>query len=119
MERVKYITHKWMQILLLDFSYCGADDAQKTMDIAKRLIRAESESSLLILTDVTGARYNLETVEKLKDFANGNKPYVKASAVIGLDGMKKIIYNAVRIFSGRNIPAFDDVEKAKEWLIKQ
>jgi hypothetical protein len=35
MERVKYITHKWMQILLLDFSYCGADDAQKTMDIAR------------------------------------------------------------------------------------
>ena len=94
-------------------------EAQKTVDSAKRLIRSESESSLLILTDVTGARYNLETVEKLKEFANGNKPYVKASAVIGLDGMKKIIYNAVKKFSGRNIPAFDDTEKAKEWLIEQ
>jgi hypothetical protein len=119
MERVRFITHQWRQILLLDFSDCGVDELLKAMDSAKKLIRAEGQSSLLILTDVTAARYNLEVVEKLKEFTNGNKPYVKASAVVGLDGMKKIIYNAVTKFSGRNIPAFDDIENAKQWLIEQ
>ena len=118
-ERVKFIQHKWRQLLLLDFSCCSVHEAITTINDAEKTIRAQPQSSVLILTDVTDARYNLEVIEKLKQFADGNTPYVKASAVVGLDGLKKIVYNAVVMFTGRRLPVFEDVEKAKDWLIEQ
>lgn len=119
MRRIKFIVHNWRQILLLDGSYCTVDEAVKSIDEAKEVIRSQPESSLLILTDVTGAKYSLEVIEKLKEFAAGNKPYVRASAVVGLDGLQKVVYNAVSLFSKRTFPVFDDVDKAKDWLIEQ
>lgn len=119
MERVKFINHKWRRILLLDGSHCTVDEALSSIDEAKEVIRSQPEASLIILTDVTGARYNLEVVEKLKEFTAGNKPYVRASAVVGLDRFQKVFYNAVALFSRRTFPVFDDIEKAKDWLIEQ
>jgi hypothetical protein len=52
----------------------------------------------------------------MKEFAAHNKPYVKASTVVGITGLKKIIYDAVLMFSKRNISTFDSIDPAKEWL---
>jgi len=119
MERVGFIIHQWRQILLLDFSHCSADEAINIIDGAKEVIRSQPHSSILILTDVTGAKYDLKVIEKFKEFTSGNKPYVKASAVVGLDEFQKVVYNAATLFSKRNLPLFDDIEKAKDWLIGQ
>jgi hypothetical protein len=55
----------------------------------------------------------------LKEFTRHNKPYVIAAAVVGITGLKQIIYNAVLKFSGRNLVAFDSVDRAKDWLAGQ
>jgi len=79
----------------------------------------EPPNSVLTLTDVTDAKYNLEVIEALIEFTKGNKPFVKAGGVVGLDSLKKAIYNSVMHFSGRNLLAFDDIEKAKDWLVEE
>ena len=119
MKRVKYIFYKGRQILFLDFSGCSVEDFPIIIKEAEKLIRKEPENSVLTLTDVTGAKYNIGVTEKLKEFTKGNKPFVKAGAVVGLDALKKIIYNSVMHFSGRNLLAFNDIEKAKDWLIEE
>ncbi len=119
MKRVKYIYHNGRQILFLDFSGCNVEDFHITIKEAEKLIRAEPPNSVLTLSDVTGAKYNLEVTQALKEFVKGNKPFVKAGAVVGLDALKKIIYNSVMHFSGRNLLAFDDIEEAKDWLVEE
>jgi hypothetical protein len=119
MNRIKFTTHEWRQILLIDWSHCTPDEVINLIDEAKEIIRSQPNSSLLILTDVTGAKYNMEVIEHLKEYTAGNKPYVKASAVVGLDGLQRTVYNAVTLFSKRKFTLFDDIEKAKEWLIAQ
>ena len=119
MGKVRFIHHRGKPILFLDFSHCSTDEVFKTIDEAKQIIRTQPQKSVLTLTDVTNTKYNMETTQAMKELANGNKPYVKAGAVVGIDGLKKIIYEAVTRFSGRNIPVFDDVEKAKDWLVEQ
>jgi hypothetical protein len=119
MKRVKNIFHKGRQILFLDFSGCSVEDFPIIIKEAEKLIRVEPENSVLTLTDVTGAKYNIGVTEELKEFTKGNKPFVKAGAVVGLDALKKIIYNSVMHFSGRNLLAFNDIEKAKDWLIEE
>ncbi len=119
MKRVKYIYHNGRQILFLDFSGCNVEDSLKTIEEAKKLIREEPPNSVLTLTDVTGAKYNLEVTQALKEFVKGNKPFVKAGAVVGLDALNKIIYNSIMHVSGRNLLSFDNIEKAKDWLVEQ
>jgi hypothetical protein len=116
MDRIRFISHNGKQLLFLDFSSCKADEALKTISEAKKIIQDQPENSLLILTDVTDGRFNTLVTDAMKEFVAHNKPYVKASAVVGITGLKKIIYDAVLIFSKRNISTFDSVEAAKEWL---
>jgi hypothetical protein len=113
------IDHKGKEIVYLDFSDCNVDEIFQTIEMAEKIIRIQPLNSVLTLTNVSGARYNTEVIQALKEFAKGNGPFVKAGAVIGIEGLKKILYVAITSFSERNLPAFDDIEKAKDWLIDQ
>ncbi len=116
-ERVKFIKHQDRDILYLDFSNSKTDQVLKIIEDAKEVIRTKPEKSILTLTDVTNARFNDAVGESMKQFAAHNKPYVKAGAVIGITGLKKIIFGAVMAFSKRNLESFDDIEEAKRWLV--
>ena len=116
-ERVKFLTHKEKEILLLDFSNSRADEVLKIIEDAKRVIKSRPQSSLLTLTDVTNARFNEEVGQGMKEFTVHNKPYVKAGAVVGITGLKRIIFGAVMAFSQRRLESFNDREDAKRWLI--
>jgi hypothetical protein len=120
MERTRFIEHRGERILLLDYSGV-TDPAEALEEIAKSraLIATQPPKSLLTLTHVRGARYNREIVTAMKELAAHNKPYVRAGAVVGLAPLHRIVYQAVMKFSGRNIPAFDDLEEARDWLVAQ
>jgi hypothetical protein len=95
------------------------DEVFEVIEMAEKIIRVQQHKSVLTLSDVTGTHYNRDVIQALKEFAHGNKPFVKAGAVIGIDGLKKIVYDAVMKFTGRNLPSFHDVQKAKDWLVEQ
>ncbi len=116
-ERVKFINHGGRDILFLNFVDCSANDVLQIIDEAKHVIGTQPEGSLLTLTDVTNARFNEVVTERMKDFTTHNKPYVKAAAIIGISGIKKIIFEAVMMFSRRKIHIFNDINEAKVWLI--
>jgi hypothetical protein len=116
-ERVKFIKHGGRDILFLNFVDCSANDVLRTIDEAKQVIGKQPEGSLLTLTDVTNARFNEVVTERMKDFTTHNKRYVKAAAIIGLSGIKKIIFEAVMMFSRRKIHIFDNIIEAKDWLV--
>ena len=119
MKRLRLIKHRGREILFLDFSSCSPDEVFEVIEMAEKIIRVQKHNTVLTLSDVTDTRYNRSVIHALKEFVNGNKTFVRAGAVIGIDGLKKIVYDAVIKFSGRNLPAFDDVEKAKDWLAEQ
>jgi hypothetical protein len=118
-KRVQVIDYKDKEIIYLDFSDCNVDEILEIIEMAKKIIRVQPLNSVLTLTNVSGTRYNREVIQVMKEFANDNKPFVKAGAVVGIDGLKRIVYDAIMRFSERNMPAFDDNEKAKDWLVKQ
>lgn len=119
MERVSFITHDGREILLLDFSGTKPSDAMAIIEHAMDVISSRPENSLLTLTDVTDIRFNDDLSRKMKEFTVHNKPCVKAAAVVGVTGLKRIIFNAVIAFSRRNLTTFGDRETAKRWLAKQ
>jgi hypothetical protein len=116
-ERIQFINHRGKEILLLDFSNSEADEVLQIIHQATVLIGTKAEHSLLTLTDVTNARFNEAVGEGMKNFTLHNKPYVRAGAVVGITGLKRIIFGAVMAFSQRKLLSFDDREQAKAWLI--
>lgn len=116
MQRVKYISHRGKQILLHDLSACEPADLIASLETGKRLIEGTPFGSVLTLVDVSNTRYNREVAAAIKGYAAANKPYVRASAIVGLDGIKEVLLNAVILLTRRKFSVFDDVESAKDWL---
>lgn len=118
-HRIKFIEHKGKKILHLDFSQARPDEVIRIIRAAKDVIASQPSKSIRTLTDVTDLKFNTDAAEAMKEFATHNTPFVEKAAVVGVTGLKRIIYNAVVKFSGRDLVAFDSHGEAKDWLANQ
>lgn len=120
MQRTRFIEHQGHRILLLD--YAGVRDPDETLSSireSKETVARQPPKSLLVMTVVRDARYNAAVLQGMKELAAHNAPYVKASAVVGMSGLHRIAYQAVILFSKRNIRVFDSEAEALDWLVTQ
>lgn len=119
-QRVRFVEHRGQRILFIDFSGLqAADDILREMAVARDIIRSQAPSSMRVLTDVKGARYTPPVMDAMKEFTAGNKPYVRHSAVSGMERVHRVLYRAVLLFSRRSIEIFETLDEAKDWLVKQ
>jgi len=119
MERVSFIEYKGKKFLYMDVSNLDAREMLENIANAKKIIRSQPEKSVFVLTDVTGMRFDSEVTTAMKEYVAGNKPYVVASAVVGVTGLKMIVVNSIMKFAGRKLVLFDTIEQAKDWLVQQ
>lgn len=119
MERLQLLSREGKEVLIIDVSACLVPEALQVIKQAEPLIRKRSSKSLRTLTDVTNSRYTKEWVDAVKVFADGNEPFVVASAVVGVTGLGQVLLGVVQTFTGRAIKPFPDRESALQWLVKQ
>ncbi|MGD1149189.1 MAG: hypothetical protein ABR961_14705 [Thermoanaerobaculaceae bacterium] len=120
MERVQFITHRGAKILRVDLS--ATPSVEKNIEVlnrAKAIIGTQPPGSVLLLTDVTKAHFNARGVAEFKEYSTFNTPYLKASAVLGIVGIYKVIYEAIVRVTGRNIVCFDTEAQALDWLAER
>jgi hypothetical protein len=120
MERTRFIEHRGKKVLLLD--YTGLRHPAETIgeiDKSKRFVSKHPPKSLRVLTDTTDAHYDSAVVQALKELAAHDEPYVFASAVVGVVGLKKVVLTGVNMFSKRKIVMFDTRDQALDWLVEQ
>lgn len=82
-------------------------------------IRKQPPLSVLTLTNITNMHFNNEIKDLFQEFIKGNKPFVKAGAVVGLSGLQQILYNSLMKITGRNIKSISTLPAAKDWLAMQ
>ncbi len=113
-ERVRTIEHG---IVLLDFSYVTDADAERhRAEEARRLISAQPVGQALVLTDVTGSTFDQRTIEDLRKLVEANRPYVKASALVGLSAITRVVFRALMALTRRDIKTFETRAQAIEYL---
>jgi hypothetical protein len=110
------VNHKGKDVFIVDASNCLTDEAAAVFNDAINKIKQMPAKSVLVVTDTTGAVYNTDSSEVTKKYSAGISPYVKASAVVGADNMKKIMISTLRIITKRDIRAFDTRAEALDWL---
>ena len=116
MDRARFIEHRGKKIFLLDCSDATIEEINAIADECARQVRVQPPNSVLTLTVAGGGKFSPDTIQKLKELTKGNKPYVKASAVVGITGLYKVVLSAVSLFSERRFHMFDEVEEAKDFL---
>lgn len=130
-DRVKFIDYKGRKILYLDFSDAMSEEVLDTIEKIEEVITAQPEHSILLLSNAKNARFNLRVIEVLKDLTKKTRNYVKKGAVVGIEGLQAIIYDALVKFWKSMAPSlkeieearglsqrFDDIDDAKEYLVE-
>jgi hypothetical protein len=113
------VKHNGKTITIMDYTNCDRKELLRRVDEVLAWVAKQPKGSLLTLTDVTGQHFDSETLDAFKRLASHNKPYAKATAVVGITGLLKIAYQAVAAFSGRTMPVKPSREEALEWLSTQ
>ena len=116
-DRCKLFEYKGTKIFLMDFSGLNVEAILAMIPECKKYVSHQIPNSIMTITDVTDARFSQETTDELKDLAASNKPYVIASSVVGVAGMRKIVYDSIVMFTGRkNMKRHSTREEAFKWL---
>lgn len=113
-----WIDHKGKKIILEDLHDRATSEILEIIKENKKIIRIQPKGSLLELVDVRGSGFDMKVIEAMKEYAAGNAPYSKKCAVVGVDGLKKVVIQGIIAFSGRQFSLFDDMESAKDWLVE-
>jgi hypothetical protein len=117
MPRTQQITHKGKIIFQMDFtSLNNVQEIQNLINESIRYIRSQTKDSVLTLTIISGMHFSNEIKDMFSKFMEGNKPYVKAGAVVGIGGLQQIVYNGLMKITGRDIKSFSTDDLAKDWL---
>jgi hypothetical protein len=120
MDRVRFVDVRGINILLSDLSGIRTTlELQRAVRLGSELIQGQPPHSVLILVDVTGVEYNLETFAVVQQAVVSNRPFVRARAIVGLPGIASVPFDIVAKLSHSPMASFDDLEAAREWLVLQ
>lgn len=120
MKRAKFSKHENKMVMCLSFANLEIDEAYEVINYSAAIIEKMPKNSICTLTNITNANYNQDLISALKKFAQKNKPHVIAGAVIGVEGIRKTVFNTILKISGRkNMRMFGNEDEALKWLVSQ
>jgi len=118
-DRIRFIEHRAMQILLVDVSHCTPAEVAKIVLLVPSYVTSEPRGSVRLLADFTGAEFDRIAIDRLKESAVFDRPHLKRSAWVGVEALPKVFYEHIKSFSQRDLPAFKTREQAMEWLVSE
>ncbi len=120
MERIQILDYQGKKIYFMDFSKLRTIEEIKAVILeAKKYIHSQPAKSVYALTSVEGMHFSVQIKDIFAEFLKSNGPHIKASAVIGISGLLRTVYNGVLVLTGRDTRAFNTIDQAKAWLIAQ
>ena len=72
---------------------------------------------VLVLTDISNAYLDEKVMKAFQEITQVMKPNTKASAVVGVTGIRKIMLDAVNLVAPFKTKAFKNREDALDWLV--
>jgi hypothetical protein len=116
-QRIYFVHHQGKKILIVDFSNCPAGEVEEVARRVPDFVTAEPRGSVLVLTNFTGALFDRDAIRAVKETAVFDKPFVKKSALLGVDDLPISFYEELQNFSRRELLSFKTREDALAWLI--
>lgn len=117
MSRTRIITHKGINIFYMDFSNAKSpEETAQIIESSISYIRSKPLGTVVGLTNMENMFFNNEVKSQFATFLKGNKPYMKKSAVFGMSGLARILFNGLMKITGRDVRSFETMDEAKAFL---
>ena len=117
MERVRFESWMGKRIVVVDGTDVTAEAYATTLRQGAALVTQEPLGSVLLATVVTRARFGPGAAEHIKAYSRAIRPFVTASAVVGLSPLQRIIFTTARPFLHATVRDFATLDEAKAWLV--
>ena len=117
-KRISFVQHAGEEILLVDLSNCSAEDVKNLSGAVPEIVTARPVNSVLMLSDITGASFDKEALQTMKESAVFDKAHIKKCAWIGAESLPHQYYESLKNFSRREFPRFKTQEEALAWLVE-
>ena len=118
--RSHWQTHNGHQIFFCDYNGMENDALQAEVDDSDAVIMTQPTGSVLVLVDLHGVPPTRRSIGTFINSIPNTQKHIRKTAVIGIgfSGQRKVLFDAVmRITKADNMMIFDDIEKAKDWLM--
>jgi hypothetical protein len=114
----EWITHKGQKILFADYSNFEHDSQSLFAEVeaVDAIVVQQPEKSVRILLDTRNSVASTEVISYFKKASSKTRQYMDKMAIVGITGIRKILFDAVTSFSGQKASLFDDLDSAKDWL---
>jgi len=115
------ISHKGEQIFFSDYTHVPPEEfvdcIHRHHNHQMEFIDSQ-ETRILVLTDVTGSLATRDVMNCLKEKTKVAGKHIRKSAVVGVEGIQKLLLRGVNKFSRLDTRAFDTREEALDWLVQ-
>lgn len=118
-DRIRFVTHRGHQVLLVDITNCTTTEMMEMGRLVPTYVASEPRGSVLLLADFTGSKFDKAAFETLKQATVIDRPHIKRSAWVGVEGLPKVFYENLKAFSQRDLPTFRTREEALDWLVQE
>ena len=120
-KRVEEFEREGKSFIYIDLSNIKENEEfEKLTKLIEPTVSKYSKQSLYTITNIENVRIDTESKKFIARYLEHNKPYVKYGAIIGLDGIKKIMVSTMLKLSRRSNLVFAfSKEQAVELLLKQ
>lgn len=116
MSRVSTVVHRDRRIVVIDFTGCKPGGYAAVIAEAEAILRKEPPGSVRAMTIVENLSFDTSTANEMRQFVISTQPHLKANAVVGVTGLKKVVWMGVRPFYEVPAEAFVEREAALDWL---
>ena len=117
MERVRVEMWLGKRIVVVDGTDVTGEEYATTMRQGSAFVTQQPPNSVLLATVVTRARFGAGAAEHIKAYSRAIRPFVTASAVVGLSPLQRVIFSAVRPLLHATVRDFATLDEAKGWLV--
>jgi len=119
MKRIEEFTRGGKNFVYIDFSGLQTnEEISRLIEQAKLTIHKNSPKSIYTITNFERLHFNKESKDLVVPYTESNKPYVIAGAIIGMDGLKKVMATTIFSLSGRkDLAILSSKEEAIQHLL--
>ncbi|MFL5442281.1 MAG: hypothetical protein ACJ79W_24270, partial [Myxococcales bacterium] len=105
-------------IVLQDFSGLRVPaDVVLLIGQARDFMEKQPKGEMLVLTDFTDSTFDREVANAMRALAEHHKPWVKASALVGLTPLMRLVYRSIVMLTRREIGVCETRAEAIAYLV--
>ena len=109
--------YKGKRIFIGNYEHLTLEEYRaEAAEVEKEMLK-QPPDSVLLLVETAGLIMSPEALSLTKGLTKRTQPNVHKTAILGITGARRALLEIVVKFSGMKVVPFDDIQKARDWLV--